>query len=66
MRQVVQRDQEDSADDPDPFIAQLFNTAIEIGSVNAPSEDEEARYQEAIRVFVGSVLMDLHEDEDGI
>jgi len=63
---VVQRDHEGSANDPDPFIAQLFNTAVKIGSANAPSEEEEARYQEAIRVFVGEVLMDLHEDEDGV
>jgi len=60
-KEVVQRGQEDS-DDPDPFVAQLFSAAAKIGSVNAPSEGEEARYQEAIRVFAGGVLMDLHKE----
>ncbi|RXW13039.1 hypothetical protein EST38_g12816 [Candolleomyces aberdarensis] len=46
----------ESTRDPDPFVAQLATRVVEIGSAEAPSEEEEARYQEAIRAFAGAVL----------
>ncbi|KAF8951873.1 hypothetical protein BDZ97DRAFT_2084047 [Flammula alnicola] len=52
----VQLDQDSEDSD---FIAKLIATVAKIGSANAPSEQEEARYEEAIRVFAGSVLREV-------
>ncbi|KAF8890916.1 hypothetical protein BD779DRAFT_1515202, partial [Infundibulicybe gibba] len=38
------------------FVDKLVANVAEINSENAPSEQEEARYEEAIRAFAGGVL----------
>ncbi|KAG5634682.1 hypothetical protein H0H81_001122 [Sphagnurus paluster] len=52
----VQRGQESEDSD---FIAQLVAAVAKMGSENALSEREEARYEEAIRVFAASVLKEV-------
>ncbi|KAJ2928560.1 hypothetical protein H1R20_g8507, partial [Candolleomyces eurysporus] len=45
-----------------PFINELHAKVVEIGSAEAPSKEEEARYEEAIRAFAGGVLRKVRED----
>ncbi|KIM47340.1 hypothetical protein M413DRAFT_7852 [Hebeloma cylindrosporum] len=48
------QDSEDS-----DFIAKLVAAMAEMGSANSPSEEEEARYEGAIRAFAGGVLREV-------
>ncbi|KAJ2928590.1 hypothetical protein H1R20_g8504, partial [Candolleomyces eurysporus] len=47
---------------PDPFVGKLVARVVDIGSVEAPSKEEEARYEEAIRAFAGAVLRQVRQD----
>ncbi|RXW14268.1 hypothetical protein EST38_g11584, partial [Candolleomyces aberdarensis] len=47
---------------PDPFVDKLVARVVEIGSAEAPSKEEEARYEEAIRAFAGAVLRQVRQD----
>lgn len=47
---------------PDPFVDQLAARVVEISSAEAPSKEEEACYEEAIRAFAGAVLRQVRQD----
>ncbi|KAJ2928563.1 hypothetical protein H1R20_g8508, partial [Candolleomyces eurysporus] len=52
----------ESTENPDSFITELHAKVVEIGSAEAPSKEEEARYEEAIRAFAGGVLRKVRDD----